>query len=255
MRNGRWHLVPKENSLAQFRTTIDLRPVNAATFGITWPMPNIDSELQDFEGSEFFAVIHFLSGYWQLPVDPDSYGACGVVTPIGVYSSTRVLHGLKNGSAHFQSHVEPLFSELRGSMKAWVDDFNLHEKTERNLLKSIERFLEICEQHNLFVSAKKSIFFARRIKWCGRIIDKHGYSYDPRNVKGLKSMTAPSTAAKLSQFIHCCRWMSTAIPDFNIRIAPLNNLLEENYLKAGKRNKYAVKNIGLDDLGLSLIHI
>lgn len=90
-------LVPKANSKASFRTTIDLRSVNSATESIAWPMPNIDAKLQDFEGIEFFSIIDFLSGYWQLAVHPRLYGAWGVVTPTGVYYSTTELHGLKNG--------------------------------------------------------------------------------------------------------------------------------------------------------------
>ena len=159
-------LVAKRNSKAKFRLAIDLRPVNAATIKQAWPMPNLDSEVYDFAGSKFFAVLDFCSGYWQLPVDPESWDACGIVTPKGTYSSTRVLPGLTNATVHFQSTVEPLFAELRDHLKAWLDDFNLHAKTEDELLSVFKRFLQICQEKNLFLSAKKCQLFKKEVTWC-----------------------------------------------------------------------------------------
>lgn len=105
-----------------------------------------------------------------MPLHPDSYDVAGVVCPKGVLSSTRVLHDLRNASAHFTSTVEPLFAELRQNIKAWVDDFNIHAVDENTVLDTIDRFLQIAEDHNLFVSAIESLFFDTEIKWCGRII-------------------------------------------------------------------------------------
>lgn len=225
------HLVPKPGSKAPFRTTIDLRPVNAATIKEQWPMPTIESELQDFSGSNCFASLDFCSGYWQLPVHPNSYDDCGVVCPQGTFSSTRVLQGLTNSVAHFQSNIEPLFSELKPNMKAWVDDFNLHDKNEEELLNKIEKFLYICAKHNLYLSAKKCVFFTSSIKWCGRVIDSEGYRLDPRNAEALSDMQPPTKADELCEFIHCCRWMSSSIPDFNRRIGPLNDILKKMLTK------------------------
>lgn len=106
-------LVPKPGSRAKMRMAIDLRPVNAATVKELWPMPHLDSEIQDFGGSTCFATLDFVSGYWQLPLHEDSYTACGVVTPKGVYASRHILPGLAQATSYFQSIVEPLLQSLR----------------------------------------------------------------------------------------------------------------------------------------------
>ena len=175
--------VPKPSSKAKFRLSIDLRPVNAATIKRAWPMPHLDSEMRDFAESKCFASLDFFQGYWQLPMPQDSYGACGIVAPHGTYSSKRTLPGLTNATAHFQSTVEPLFSELRRNMKAWLDDFNLFSADEKKLLCLLARFFEICEEKRLYLSAKKCEFFSKSIKWCGRIISEKGFTMDPANSK------------------------------------------------------------------------
>jgi len=248
-------IVPKPGSKAKYRMAIDLRPVNAATIKESWPMPHLESELLDFGGSNCFASLDFVSAYWQLPLHPDSYTACGIVTPRAVLASKRVLPGLANATAYFQSSVEPLFSELRTNLKAWLDDFSAHAESEFELIRILERFFHICQKHGLFLSAMKSVFYAKSIKWCGRIISGDGFQFDPMRIEALRDMDEPKTAAELGEFIYCCRWMSNSIPDFSVRIAPLNEVLEEAYGRSGKRTKRSVKNIALSTLPWGPTHV
>ena len=247
-------LVPKPGSKAGYRMTVDLRPVNAATIKESWPMPHLDSEVQDFSGSNCFASLDFVSGYWQLPLHPDSYSACGVVTPRGVVISKRVLQGLANAVSFFQSSIEPLFSSLRGHFKAWLDDFSIHSETEDMLLSKLEEFFHICHVKRLWLSAMKCKLFKKKLRWCGRIISGEGYTMDPTNLSGLQDMHMPKTAAGLSQFIYCCRWMSMSIRNFAQRIGSLNDVLEEAYAKSGKRTKKSINKIALSMLSWGPTH-
>lgn len=248
------HIVPKSSSKAKFRMVIDIRPLNDATIKLAWPMPHLDSEMQDFKGASCFAVLDFVSGYWQLPLDPESVNLCGIITPKGTYSSLRVLQGLTNAAAHFQSVIEPLFAEMRSNMKAWLDDFNLFAKCEDQLISLLSQFFGICKRFNLFLSAKKCCFFAETIKWCGREIDAQGYRLDPTRSEALRKMHLPTKAGELCEFIHCLRWMSISIPSFSKRVSLLNEVLEEAYKVAGRRTKRAIKNIPLFKLSWGHIH-
>ena len=53
----------------------------------------------------------------------------------------------------------------------------------------------------------------------------------------------PQTARELSQFVHCCRWMSLAIPNFASGVPPLTGTLEEAQKISGKRTSRSIKNI------------
>ena len=68
------HVVPKPASRAQFRMIIDLSPFNATNNKRAWPMPHLESEMQDFAGYTCFCTLHVVSEYWQLPLDPNAYG-------------------------------------------------------------------------------------------------------------------------------------------------------------------------------------
>ena len=247
-------LVPKSGS-AKYRMTVDLRPINSVTIKEPWPMPNIDAEVSDFAGCQCFAQLDFVSGYWQLPLHPKSMPLCCVVTPDGIFSSRRVLQGLTNAVSYFQRTVEPLFSELRDSMKAWLDDFSLYAKTEKDLLDSLEIFLKICHEKGLYLSAKKCNLYTKELKWCGRIFSENGYRMDPSRISGLKDMEVPQNAGELCEFVHCCRWMYMALPLFSQRVSLLNNVLEEAYTKSGRRTKRSIRSIPLKNLSWGPTHV
>ena len=214
-------------------------------------MPHLDPEIGDFAGSTCFAVLDLVSGYWKLPLHPDSYTLCGVVTPNG--ASTRVLPGLANATLYFQSTIEPLFPELRNNLKAWLDDFSIHARCEATPLDDLQTFFRIVSyvlrsEKGLYLSARKCQLFRKELKWCGRIISKDGDRMDPARISGLQDMQLRKTALELSQLIYCCRWMSTAIPNLAQRIAPLVKILYEAYAKSGKRTMRSIRNMSLSSL-------
>lgn len=79
----------------------------------------------------------------------------------GVLASNLVLQELVNDINYFQRTVETLFSELRNSIKAWVDDFGLYAKTEVALLDSLKLVLRILQKRGIHLSARKSEIFER----------------------------------------------------------------------------------------------
>ncbi len=123
--------------------TIDLRPVNEFAVPVIWPMPHLESEEIDFAGGTCFASIEFVSGYWKLPLDPATAAAHSIITPNAMYTPSRTLQGASNSCTNFQANVEPIFSDIREHLKAWLDDFVLHCKSEEQLLRA----LRVCPLH------------------------------------------------------------------------------------------------------------
>lgn len=188
-------------------------------------MPHLDAEAADLKGARCFAIIDFVQGYFQIPLFEESQKRHAFNTPRGIYAPTRVLQGGLNAVIHFQRHIEPLFSKLRSNVKAWIDDFLLFSETEKLLPTLMTNFLKICRENNLKASIKKSTFFAKSVKWCGRIWSEIGVKFHPSNAEGLCNMTNPKTASELSQLFNCLQWMSLAIPQFTERVGPLRAIL------------------------------
>lgn len=243
------HLVPK-NGPDEWRFTVDLRPVNSQTFAQAFPMPVLEMELTKASGCSHFAEFDMTHGYWQLLLHPSSQESQSFITPDGIYTPRRVLHGNLNANSHLHSgfmlHMTP---ELKQCILIWVDDMVIPAATIDDLLARTEMLLDLCSLLNFKLHPDKCRLYKREVTWCGRIISADGVRHNPRQIEGLESMDCPTTAAELLMFTSALQWMRSAIPDFSNLVAPLLAALERAYSKANSRTKRAAKRILLADVG------
>jgi hypothetical protein len=101
----------------QYRMTVDLRVPNASTKPNAWPMPNIQDELHDLHRSEVFATLDFCQCYWQISLLKDSQDCQSFITPDGVYTPTRVLHGTRNATQHLQYVLVVMMDDIKCNIK------------------------------------------------------------------------------------------------------------------------------------------
>ena len=138
-----------------------------------------------------------------------------------------------------------LYSQKCQGLDRWFPFFC---KDEDEHLQCLRNFFEICRHNNLKLSAKKSTLFTTNVKWCGRIIDSQGITFDPTRISGLANVSTPQTAGEVSEFFHFLQWLSTAIPDFARRVQPLRQILEAAYKKSGSRKLRSINKLSLSNL-------
>jgi len=204
--------------------------------------------MSELTGDTCFATMDLCHGYWQMPLDTDSQECQSFITPDGVFTPTRVLHGQTNATAHFQAAIQKVCLPLRDKLLQWIDDLLFHCKSASELLSVLRLFFSLCRQHHLKLHAKKCKLFLKRVKWCGRLISEEGILLDPSRMSALTSMQAPATGADLQQLLCASNWMRTAIPEFTALIGPLASALEEVYKFCGKRTRKAVQKVPLSEI-------
>lgn len=247
-------LVPKPGP-AKFRFTVDLRPVNRYTVKHQFPMPIIEHELTKVAGSTCYATFDLSHGYWQLPLHESSRSCQSFITPDGIFSPTRVMHGTSNAVMHIMSTFTNIIPDkLKNVFMVWVDDILLHCKTTRELLRAIRNLFQLCAHYNIKLHPDKCVLFCNETRWCGRIVSKDGIRFDPRRLEGIQNMEEPATGSQLQQFVCAMQWMRNAIPNFSNLVRPLMELLEIVYERAGKRTKISSAKIKLSEIGWSQEH-
>jgi hypothetical protein len=118
---------------SKFRFTVDLRPVNKHNLPNSWPMPHVESEVSRLHCSNYFDTFDLSHGYWQLPLAVEPQECQSFITPDGVYSPTRVLHGTTNAVTHMQSVLQEVLLPLAEHLLEWLDDLLLHASSIENL--------------------------------------------------------------------------------------------------------------------------
>jgi Reverse transcriptase (RNA-dependent DNA polymerase) len=192
-------------------------------------MPNLQDELQDFHGSEAFATLDFCQGYWQITLHKDSQDCQSFITPDGVYTPTRVLHGTRNATQHLQSVLVVMMDDIKSNIKVWLDDCLLHTKTEVDLLETLNFFFKKCQQQGLKLHASKGVLFETAVGYCGTSTTKDGVRFGQKNMEALQTMQEPQNGADLVQYVAAVNWIRSAIPNYSKRVAPLQAALAKNF--------------------------
>ena len=232
----------------ELRFTVDLRGPNSQTQPIVSAMPHLESMLSSIEGSQVFSKVDMAHAYWQLPLSEDSQEILSIQTPLGVYSSNRVLQGSTDAGNHFQAVTQEKFTTLDDNKLQWMDDFLLHADSQHNLLDVFENFLKVCNHNGFKIHAKKTSPFLKQAKFCGRLISKDGVQFDPRNFAAISKMPKPRQGGELQQLLCATNWMRASIPSYSELVAPLHNLMEQVYKLKGSRTKRSVKKFPLTGL-------
>jgi Reverse transcriptase (RNA-dependent DNA polymerase) len=193
-------ILPKPGT-DQYRMTVDLLVPVASTKPTAWPMFNLQDELHDLHDSQVFATLDFCQGYWQIHLHKDSQDCQSFITPDGVYTPTRVLHGTRNATQHLHSVLVVMMNDIKSNIKVWLDDCLLHTKTEDDLLATLSFFLKKCQEHGLKLHASKFVLLATTVRSCGRLITKDGLRSDPKNMEALQTMQEPQNGADLVQYV------------------------------------------------------
>ena len=63
-------------------------------------------------------------------------------------------------------------------MLQWIDDFLIYATSEQELLDNMETIFTVCEEVNFRVNAKKSNFYIKEAKFCGKIFSDTGIRFD-----------------------------------------------------------------------------
>ena len=230
-------LVPKHGPVP-FRFTVDLRPVNKFTIRHQYPMPNLEQELTKLSGSKYFANFDFSHAYWQLPLHPDSQSLHSFITPDGVFSPTRILHGTTNAVMHLQSSVEAILkTSLKRNTLLWLNDILIFSSTIDHLLELISEFIQLCKEYGLFLHRKKCLLITTSVRWCGRLIQPQGVTFDPSDSQGIFAIQKPTKGAQLQQFLCTLQWIRTTIPEFSEVTQPLREFSNKILSTVSSRSK------------------
>ena len=196
-----------------------------------------------------------LKGYNQFPCSEEAKKAFVIMTPRGLFRFKRVPMGYTNSATWFQHVIcdEVLAGLVYKICLVYLDDILIFGKTPEEFFNRLKIVLSRCQVFGLKVNLVKSSLFLRQVVWCGRLFSEQGMQANPKMVKSILAAEMPTTARELQQFYHAMNWLRATIPNFAQIAAPLHDLLEEIYIKAGRRTAKALLKIQLENW--SQIHI
>nr|GEU92493.1 reverse transcriptase domain-containing protein [Tanacetum cinerariifolium] len=158
-----------------WRVCIDYRKLNNATRKDHFPLPFMDQMLERLAGNKYYCLLDGISGYFQIPIDPQDQEKTTFTCPYRTFAYRRMPFGLCNAHGTFQRCMMAIFHDMiEKMMEVFMDDFSVFGTSFRTCLSHLDKMLKWCEETNLFLNWEKSHFMVKEGIVLGHKISKNG---------------------------------------------------------------------------------
>lgn len=215
-------VAPKSNG--KVRICVDLTRLNNSVCRERHPLPSVDQVLGQLAGAKVFSKLDANSGFWQIPLSPESIPLTTFITPFGRFCFHRLPFGITSAPEHFQRRMSELVGDKDGVV-CLIDDILIHGQTQEEHDKRLSEVLRKLQEAGLTLNKEKCEFSKTRVSFLGHIVDESGVRADPDKIQAIQNISAPTSVSEVRRFLGTVNQMSKFAPNLAEEMKPLRDLL------------------------------
>jgi hypothetical protein len=228
-----------------WRFCVNYIPLNQVTRPVAYPIPRCDSAVNlSFRDGHWMWMWDAPQGYHQIGVDEDSQDKLAFAGPFATKWTYNVMpFGPINGPAAFIAFIHDIDSTWKDVAASHgvtidddtnttiiVDDIVSWAKSCNLALLYMESQLKVSQSQNLSLSLRKSHIFPKQFKFVGINVCPDGNRPAMSKHQLLEHWPLPLIVRDVAKFVGFMQFYSCFIPNFEIRITPLRDILRKDYL-------------------------
>lgn len=215
--------VPRKNG--KVRICVDLKRLNEAVRRERYILPTAEEITAKLSGATTFTSLDAASGFWQIPLHPESSKLTTFITPFGRYAFKRLPFGITSAPEIFQRKMAETFRDLDG-VAVFMDDVLVYGQTPEQHDQRLNKVLERIESVGLKLNKEKCKFRQNTLHFLGQVIDESGVRPDPDKVKAIRELPAPNDIQELRRVLGMFNYLGKFIPNLSTIGQPLYELLK-----------------------------
>ena len=130
-------MVPVVKKNGDIRICVDLKKLNKAVQRERYVIPSLEEIVHKLKGSTIFSKLDVQSGFWQIPLDPETAKLTTFITPFGRYFTKRFPFDISSAPEIFMRIVSGILEGIDGVV-CYFDDILCHSKSPEDHEKLLE---------------------------------------------------------------------------------------------------------------------
>uniref|UniRef100_A0A2N9GTX3 Uncharacterized protein n=1 Tax=Fagus sylvatica TaxID=28930 RepID=A0A2N9GTX3_FAGSY len=196
------NIVPVPKKDGKVRMCVDYRDLNRASPKDNFPLPHIDTLVDNTATNVVFSFMDGFSGYNQIKMAEEDKSKTAFITHWGTFVYDVMPFGLKNAGATYQRAMVTLFHDMiHHEIEVYVDDMIAKSRTAQDHLTDLRKLFQRLKKYQLRLNPNKCAFGVTSGKLLGFIVSGRGIEIDPAKVQAIRSMPAPKTEKEIRSFL------------------------------------------------------
>ena len=220
-------MVPVVKKSGKIRICVDFKQLNKAVKRPITMLPNLEDIAPKLVGAKVFSTLDASSGFWQVPIAPESMPYTTFITPFGRYCFCRIPMGINFGPEEFQGQMSRMLSGLVGC-DVIMDDIIIWGKSVEEHDKRLKAVLDRIKSAGLTLNKEKSQIRQDKVTYFGHEISKDGITASPEKVKAILEMPSPTNVTELRSLCGMMNYLSRFTPNLASTLKPITDLLKKD---------------------------
>lgn len=119
-----------------------------------YPLPAVEQLLAQLSGAKLFTKLDANSGFWQMPLSPESAPLTTFITPFGRFCFHRLPFGITSAPEYFQRQMSEMLKDHDGVL-CLMDDVLVYGKTESEHNDRLDKVLKTMQKVGMTLNKDK----------------------------------------------------------------------------------------------------
>jgi len=189
-------LVQKANG--KWRICVDFTDLNKACPKDSYPLPNIDSLVDNASGCRLLISLDAFSGYNHIRMQPRDESMTAFMTELSSYCYKVISFSLKSVGATYPRLMDRILALMIGqNVQAYVDDMVVTSKEKDQHVVDLEELFSMIAKYNLKLNPDKCMFEVEGRKFLGFLLTERGIEANLDKCATIIGMRSPSSVKEI----------------------------------------------------------